>query len=93
MSANAAKPRALKAISPSPTTAKPRFLRLPSVLERVPFSRPSIYRKMREGTFPLAINLGGKAVAWLESDIDNFMNERIQASRDVSPRPETNEAA
>jgi prophage regulatory protein len=70
-----------------------RFLRLPQVLDRVPYSRPSIYRKMREGTFPQAINLGGKAVAWLESDIDNFMNERIQASREPSPGPESDRVA
>jgi prophage regulatory protein len=70
-----------------------RFLRLPAVLDRVPYSRPSIYRKMREGTFPQAISLGGKAVAWLESDIDNFINERIQASREPSPGPESDRVA
>jgi prophage regulatory protein len=74
-----------------------RFLRLPAVLDRVGYSRPSIYRKMREGTFPPNINMGGTrgrgAVAWLESDIDAYMNARVQASRESSPRPDTDQAA
>ena len=74
-----------------------RFLRLPAVLDRVGYSRPSIYRKMREGTFPLNINMGGTsgrgAVAWLESDIDAYMNDRIQASRESAPRPDTDQVA
>jgi prophage regulatory protein len=90
------KPRALEATPPSPSiaAAHAKFLRLPSVLARVPYSRPSLYRLVREGKFPRPIRLGGgKAVAWLESDIDDFMTERIQASRDTSPRPEPDQVA
>jgi prophage regulatory protein len=83
-----ADPRAPKA-SPPPSdlsAAPAKFIRLPAVMDRTGYSRPSIYRKMRRGEFPQNINLGGKAVAWTESSITEWMNERIQASRDASPR-------
>jgi prophage regulatory protein len=91
-----AKPRAITASTPSPSigTTPAKFLRLPSVLERVPYSRPSLYRLVREGKFPRPIRLGGgKAVAWLESDVDAYMNARIQASRESAPPPDTDQVA
>ena len=57
-----------------------KFLRLPDVIERVGYSRPSIYLKMSRGEFPRPINLGPRAVGWLESDIDNWISERVAAS-------------
>jgi prophage regulatory protein len=54
-----------------------RFLRLKEVRERVPFSRSSIYAKVQLGEFPKPVNLGARAVAWLESDIDRWMEARI----------------
>jgi prophage regulatory protein len=85
MSAN---PRAPKA-PPSPdlneTPDKRSFERLKKVMTRVPLSRPSIYRKVSDGSFPRPINLGGRAVAWLWSDIDAWIDARVKASRDVSP--------
>jgi len=59
-----------------------KLLRLPSVLERVPYSRPNIYRLMRLGKFPKPISMGGRAVAWLESDVDSWLTERVQAARE-----------
>jgi prophage regulatory protein len=61
-----------------------RFLRLPSVLERVPYSRPNLYRLVRLGKFPKPISLGGRAVAWIESEVNDWMAERVKAARDVS---------
>ncbi len=92
-----AKPRATKASPPlSDLSAAPvrRFIRLRSVMDRTGFSRPTIYRRMRKGEFPQAINLGGKrAVAWEESSIIQWMDARIRASRESAPRPETDQVA
>jgi prophage regulatory protein len=54
-----------------------RFLRLPDVQLRVPYSRSSIYLMISRGEFPRQISLGGRAVAWLESEIDDWIASRI----------------
>lgn len=54
-----------------------RFLRLKEVRERVPFSRSSIYAKIQLGEFPRPLSMGARAVAWLESDIDRWIEARI----------------
>ena len=63
---------------PKQTTA-PRFLRISEVLDRVGVSRPTIYRWMREGTFPKQIAIGANSVVWLELDITKWMDQRIGA--------------
>lgn len=54
-----------------------RFLRLPAVMDRIPYSRPTIYRLMAAGKFPKAIQLSAGAVAWRERDIDLWCQARI----------------
>jgi prophage regulatory protein len=58
-----------------------KFLRLSEVRNRVPYSRSTIYQLISQGKFPQPINLGARAVAWLESDIDQWMTNRIGKSR------------
>ena len=72
------------------TTTKPkhRFIRLPEVLSRTGLGRTSVYRKMAEGTFPKSLKLGGppkdpeafdsRAVAWIEDEIDKWLESRIE---------------
>jgi prophage regulatory protein len=54
------------------------FLRLADVQRRVPFSRSSIYLMISRGEFSLRISLGCEAVAWLESEIDDWIAFRIR---------------
>ena len=58
-----------------------KLLRLSEVRTRVPLSRASIYRKISAGEFPRPYNLGGHAVAWLESDINGWIAERVAAGQ------------
>jgi prophage regulatory protein len=69
--------------SPVAVASPTKFLRLPSVLERVPYSRPNLYRLVRLGKFPKPISLGGRAVAWIESEVDDWIAERVKAARGV----------
>lgn len=55
-----------------------RFLRLSEVRNRVPYSKATIYRKIEQNEFPRPYNLGARAVAWLESDIDDWIESRIE---------------
>lgn len=54
-----------------------KFLRLPEVKSRTGFSRSSIYLFVQNGTFPRPVRIGGRAVAWLESDIDAWIEARL----------------
>ncbi len=60
------------------------ILRLPSVKSRTGMSRSSIYNAVKEGTFPRQINLGPRAVGWLESSIDAWIQGRIELSSKVA---------
>jgi prophage regulatory protein len=57
------------------------FLRLPQVKQRTGYSRSSIYAKIALNEFPTPINLGTRAVAWIESEIEEWISNRIKASR------------
>jgi prophage regulatory protein len=60
-----------------------RFLRLAEVRNRVGYGRATIYRLMGAGEFPRSYSLGARAVAWLESDIDAWIEARVKAGQAV----------
>lgn len=55
------------------------LIRLPKVLEKTGFSEPWIYRLMSQKRFPRPTKLGRRAVAWVESEVDEWIAERIAA--------------
>ncbi len=55
-----------------------RFLKLKEVMEKTALSRSAIYRKMSDGEFPQSVSLGDRAVAWVEGEVDEWMEERLQ---------------
>ncbi|MDZ7662513.1 AlpA family transcriptional regulator [Thiohalophilus sp.] len=57
------------------------ILRLPTVISRTGLSRSTLYLRIAEGRFPRPISLGGRAVGWLESDITEWIETRIEESR------------
>lgn len=57
------------------------ILRLPQVIKRTGLSRSSIYLRMTNDEFPESVSLGGRAVGWLESDIDDWIVEKIEQGR------------
>jgi prophage regulatory protein len=63
---------------------KHSVLRLSQVMFKSGLSRSSIYQQISEGTFPKQFNLGPRAVGWLESDIQDWINARIQQRDEVS---------
>ena len=59
------------------------LLRLPRVRVKTGLSRTAIYNEMKQGRFPKSIRLHGTAVAWVESEVDEWIEERIRAARGV----------
>lgn len=57
------------------------IIRLPQVKQRTGLSRSTIYALIKAGQFKAPISLGARAVGWLESDISEFIEDRIKASR------------
>lgn len=57
------------------------ILRLPAVKARTGLCRSTIYSRISEGAFPAPISLGGRAVGWIEAEIQAWLEDRIQRSR------------
>lgn len=57
------------------------ILRLPAVRARTGLSRSTIYLRVSESTFPRPVSLGGRAVGWIESEVQQWLEQRIEASR------------
>ena len=72
-----------------PSSTKPQgerimaitILRLPKVIERVGFARSSIYAFISSGKFPAPIKIGPRAVGWLNSDIDAWINACVDRTK------------
>jgi len=62
-----------------------RILRLPDVSERTGLRRSTIYNYIGKGTFPPSIKLGSaQAVGWLESEVQQWTQAQVRASRGES---------
>lgn len=44
-------------------------------------SASSIYRAVNKGSFPRQIKLGERSSGWIKSEVDQWLQERIEASR------------
>ena len=71
----------MKSVIEQETSRQVRFLRLPEVLARTGLSRSTIYVRLEQGRFPQPVSLGARAVGWIEAEVDEWMRERIAASR------------
>lgn len=49
------------------------LIRLQEVTTRVGLSKPSIYRLMKLGMFPRSRKIGSRAVAWIDSEINDWI--------------------
>ncbi len=54
-----------------------RFLSLREVLHRTSLSRSQVYRLLGFGTFPKSVPISAGRVAFLESEIDAWIDARI----------------
>ncbi|MBS0251411.1 MAG: AlpA family transcriptional regulator [Proteobacteria bacterium] len=61
-----------------------RMLRLPQVLKKTGLSRSQIYRLIALGNFPTQIQLSERISGWIEIEIDQWLQERIELSRERS---------
>jgi prophage regulatory protein len=58
------------------------ILRRRQVEKRIGLTRSPLYARIKDGTFPKPIRLGnGRAVGWVEAEIDAWLDEQIEKSR------------
>jgi len=59
------------------------ILRFPKTIKKVGLSKSTIYLKIKNNQFPKPILLGngGRSVGFIESEIDDWIQQRIDASR------------
>ena len=57
------------------------ILRLADVISRTGLSRSTIYLRIAKGQFPKQISLGGRAIGFVESEINNWISQQIENSR------------
>lgn len=57
------------------------LIRLSEVLRRTGYSKAWIYRLMSQEKFPKSIKIGTRSIAFVESEIDEWINQRIAESR------------
>ncbi len=57
------------------------LLKLPEVKRRSGLSKTDIYIMMNAGEFPHNVKISIRAVAWVESEIENWVQQKIAKSR------------
>jgi prophage regulatory protein len=55
------------------TASQPALIRMKEVMKITGLGRTSIYRKMKEGTFPEPLRLGVRTVAWRSEDLNAWI--------------------
>jgi prophage regulatory protein len=73
-----------RASSDAPDRQPGRLIRLQEVISRTCLSRTEIYRRIAAGTFPTNIRVGLRAVAWSESEIDDWIRSLVQQHRSAT---------
>lgn len=59
------------------------FIKLPCVIAMTGLSKSSIYAMMKVGTFPKCVLIGTRAVAWIEAEIQEWIDNKVSLSREA----------
>lgn len=57
------------------------LIRLAEVQKRTGYSKAWIYHLLKDNRFPKSVKIGSRAIAFVESEIDDWINQRIEESR------------
>jgi prophage regulatory protein len=71
---------------------QPRFLKVREVCQRTSISRTSLYRMVEAKEFPHPAQISDHRIAFLESAVTAWIEQRAQASQPEADRPSRIEA-
>lgn len=57
------------------------LIRLSEVQRRTGYGKAWIYKLIKQGKFPQSIKIGIRSVAFVESEVNEWINQRIAESR------------
>jgi prophage regulatory protein len=52
-----------------------------TVEEKTGYKKSWIYAAVRAGTFPAPVSLGGRTKGWVSTEVDDWLEQQIKASR------------
>ena len=64
-------------------TMSPSIIRLPKLIALLGISRSSIYNQITSGVLPKPINIGRRAVGWIEFEIQKILDARINGKSEI----------
>ncbi|MBJ6957480.1 AlpA family transcriptional regulator [Vibrio cholerae] len=56
-----------------------KVIRLKEVIELTGLSKSSIYRMASDDKFPKPLSLGSRSVGWIESEVTQWLDEKLGA--------------
>lgn len=57
----------------------PRFYRMDQLLNLIPLSKATVWRKVKDGSFPRPVKLSVRITAWRADEIAAWLNQRLEA--------------
>lgn len=57
------------------------LLRMPQVENVTGLKKSALYQRIKEGTFPAAVRLGPKSVAWRSDEVSQWVESRPRVQR------------
>ncbi|GLW39713.1 transcriptional regulator [Pectobacterium carotovorum subsp. carotovorum] len=61
------------------------LIRLSGVMKKTGLRKSWIYLLMKQGEFPQAVKIGARSVAWVESEVNDWIAARISQRGEVKP--------
>lgn len=56
-----------------------RLISIKEVMHKTSLARSTIYKYIAERAFPKSVSLGASKVAWLETEIDDWIDAKLSA--------------
>ncbi|MCP9270081.1 AlpA family transcriptional regulator [Xenorhabdus sp. XENO-1] len=66
---------------PTIITSKENLIRLPEVQRRTGYGKAWLYKLIQAGQFPKQVKIGTRSVAFVESEVDTWVANKIAESR------------
>ncbi|MDU6416541.1 AlpA family transcriptional regulator [Mixta calida] len=60
---------------------KQSLIRMSETMRRTGYGKAWIYRLISQNKFPKPIKIGSRSIAFVESEVDEWINQRISESR------------
>lgn len=57
------------------------LIRMPETMRRTGYGKAWLYRLINQNKFPKPVKIGSRAIAFVESEVDDWINQRIAESR------------